>query len=253
MWRAESLKAGAGSRSKAAEPCPSHPHLSATVLRARGEWALLERDEKLLGGGVSLVSMGTLQHGLVTDVSHHAVRLLSPPQSSFPRCSCGAKHLLTDQDRTRPAWHMVHFPSLPVVLLTKRGSWRQHGPRPSCCVLCWCKLCDFWAFIRLLLTAAWLCCDAETFPCLHVDPGWLLPLFLLLLHSCLLIKWNVFILFHFLPSSLKPVIFLSNCFHFFACVPLREKGVWSFVEIVSCSQSTVRQDCMPPIQRCCFF
>lgn len=27
-----------------------------------------------------------------------------------------------------------------------------------------------------------------------------------------------------------------------------EPCVWSFVELVSCSQSTVRQDCMPPIQ-----
>ncbi|KAA8583575.1 hypothetical protein FQN60_014783 [Etheostoma spectabile] len=32
MWRAESLKAGAGSRSKAAKPRPHHPHLSATML-----------------------------------------------------------------------------------------------------------------------------------------------------------------------------------------------------------------------------
>lgn len=45
MWRAESLKAGAGSRSKAAKPRPHHPRLSATMLWARGEWVLLQREE----------------------------------------------------------------------------------------------------------------------------------------------------------------------------------------------------------------
>lgn len=59
MWRAESLKAGAGSRSKAAKPCPPHPRLSATMLWARGEWASGGRRGRGVEGGVSLVSMGT--------------------------------------------------------------------------------------------------------------------------------------------------------------------------------------------------
>lgn len=45
MWRAESQKAGVGSRSKAAK-APSHPRLSATMLWTRGEWALLKWEEE---------------------------------------------------------------------------------------------------------------------------------------------------------------------------------------------------------------
>lgn len=109
MWRAESLKAGAGSRSKAAKPCPPHPRLSATMLWARGEWAGGKGGGGWGGWGQSCLP-GNLKHG-VTDVVHPAVRLLSPASLSCypspsrscpsPHCHCGAKRLFKEPDETR--------------------------------------------------------------------------------------------------------------------------------------------------------
>jgi len=125
MWRAESLKAGAGSRSKAAKPCPSHPRLSATMLRARGEWALLEREEKWVGGGLGQSGLhGNIKRG-VTDVFHPAVHLLPlllsavtrklPPSSlTVPVVPNACSQILTG---TRSAWHMDRFTALPVLFL----------------------------------------------------------------------------------------------------------------------------------------
>lgn len=255
MWRAESLKAGAGSRSKAAKPCPPHPRLSATMLWARGEWASGRR--RVGGGGGQSCLHGNLKHG-VTDVIHPAVRLLSPASLScypLPHCpvhpltvpvvpNACSRSLIGPVCMAYGPFYRVALsgccsPPPPPLVFKSLDKTSHSAPAAHRFPLlhkashavgdCWVKKSVF-AGCLLLLHGFGVA--LKSFPLACRDPGVLLCS--LVTSLSLLVQ---LLIFNFLLSlfsiSFPSFIFLNFLFQFslllFACLGLRERWPWSCV------------------------
>lgn len=237
MWRAESLKAGAGSRSKAAKPRPHHPRLSATMLWARGEWVLLEWGGGGVGGGWVL---SPWEPKTWCNRCHPSCCALASPASRKPNpipavlfvdpltlwCQTPVHRAWQD-----PAWHMGRFAMLLWVCerfaclcpqTPKRSPMTpapQRIPPLRCFLWCWCRYC--WVFPGggkkigpLLFSGCVLLLHGfgvalKSFPRLvplitHIDPDWLFSSASLYIT----VYWNSFwLLIFFILSFLCCVLF----------------------------------------------
>lgn len=104
MWRAESLKAGAGSRSKAAKPCPPPP--SSVCYHAVSAWWVSEREEKREGGWRVGSVLSPWEPKTWCNRCRPSCCALAFPCFSklllpLPHCHCGAKRLFKEPDETR--------------------------------------------------------------------------------------------------------------------------------------------------------
>lgn len=181
MWRAERLKAGVGSRSKAASPALVHPRLLPCC-----ECVVSECCSIWVEGGVRSCLHGNPKtwcnrcrpacRALASCFSE-----LTPPCPNLPSSSLSYVSLNVpvvpdrawwDPDGLCSVWHTNALPACVPESLCVRSSWTpeaQHFPPPLCSLCSW-FLGLLWGDIRLFavfglcVLAAWLLCNAEILP-----------------------------------------------------------------------------------------
>lgn len=189
MWRAERLKAGVGSRSKAASPAPSHPRLLPCCERM-----VSERCSIRVEGGVRSCLHGNpitwcnrcrpACHALVSPCFSKLTPPTPPPPLTVlcvAECPRGAKRLSEpDGTLTDSALFGIRAISPSEVMKALRVCFPEspltpgvHGLQELSTSLLhdvfllqwtaveWKRLC---AVFRLLVVAAWLLCSAEILP-----------------------------------------------------------------------------------------